>query len=65
MITSTAPTMEALAALYEANRRQPVRAAMRIPDSQELADEVAATAARTGCLLTLRRGPPLTDCRTG
>ena len=30
MVTSTAPTMETLTTLYEANRRQLVRAAMRL-----------------------------------
>ena len=40
MVTSTAPTMETLTTLYEANRRQLVRAAMRILDSRELADDV-------------------------
>jgi len=44
MVSSTAPTMEALTALYEANRRQLVRAAMRILESQELADDVVQDA---------------------
>ena len=44
MVTSTAPTMETLTTLYEANRRQLVRAAMRILDSRELADDVVQDA---------------------
>ncbi|ADP17044.1 RNA polymerase sigma factor, sigma-70 family protein 7 [Achromobacter xylosoxidans A8] len=44
MVTGTAPTMEALTALYAANRRQLVRAALRILDSQELAEDVVQDA---------------------